>query len=114
MSAIVFMLRKSLKNALMELLHHPGKLILYLIVGAMLVFSALSNITGSGDDSERMILDQRILQGIYLALLLLISIPTILRGLNSGTTFFSMSDVSLLFVSPISSKKILEIGRAHV
>ena len=110
MSAIVVMLRKSLKNALMELLHHPGKLILYLIVGAMLVFSALSNITGSGDDSERMILDQRILQGIYLALLLLISIPTILRGLNSGTTFFSMSDVSLLFVSPISSKKILVYG----
>ena len=42
MSSIAFILRKSLKNNILELLRHPGKLVAYLFVAACLLFSALS------------------------------------------------------------------------
>ncbi len=108
MSAIFFVLRKSLKNTLLELLHHPAKLILYIFVIFIILASGISNMVGV--DTEEVLLDMRILEGIYLGVLLLVLVPTLLMGLRSGTTFFTMSDVSLLFVAPISSKKILTYG----
>lgn len=108
MSAIVFMLRKSLKNAILEMLHHPLKLIVYLFVGGMIIFGGLSAM--SAPSEEDVLLDTRILEGVYLGILLLVTIPTLLMGLRSGTTLFSMSDVCMMFVSPISPKKILLYG----
>ena len=108
MSAIFFVLRKSLKNTLLELLHHPAKLILYIFVIFIILASGISNMVGV--DTEDVLLDMRILEGIYLGVLLLVLVPTLLMGLRSGTTFFTMSDVSMLFVAPISSKKILTYG----
>lgn len=110
MSAILYMLRKSLKNNILELLHHPVKMILYLFVAAMLVFSAVTMATPSEDPLKNIYLDRRILDGIYLALLLLVTVPTLMLGMNSGTTLFNMSDVNMLFVAPVSSKKILLYG----
>jgi hypothetical protein len=107
MKAILFLVRKEIKNQLLQLLRHPAKLILYLAVLALLVFSMLS---GSKQSTTREYLDYRILHGIYLVVLMFIAVPSILSGLKSGTTFFKMSDVNLLFVSPISPKKILAYG----
>lgn len=108
MSAIAYMLRKSLKNAVLELLHHPLKLILYLFIGGMVIFGGVSAISAPAE--EDVLLDVRILEGVYLVILLIVLVPTLLLGMNSGTTLFSMSDVSMLFVSPISPKKILVYG----
>ena len=108
MSAIVFMLRKSLKNTILEMLHHPLKLIVYLFVGAMILFGGLSAMASPSE--EGVLLDARILEGVYLGILLLVTVPTLLMGLRSGTTLFSMSDVCMMFVSPISPKKILIYG----
>ena len=89
------------------MLHHPARLVLYVAMIVLLVFSLLS---GSEHSGSREYLDIRVLNGIYLGVLLFIAVPSILAGLKSGTTFFKMSDVNFLFVSPISPKKILAYG----
>lgn len=108
MSAIFYVLRKSIKNTFLEMLHHPLKLVLYVFVAAMLIFAAVVNM---GDpDPRSAVKDIRMLEGIYLAVLIIVAVPSLLSGMNSGASFFKMSDVSMLFVSPISSKKILAYG----
>ncbi len=109
MRAIIYLIRKEIKNAFLDMFRHPAKLIFYLAIIALLCSSLLSGAKhdprGSGD-----YLDFRILHGIYLAVLLFIAVPSILVGVKSGATFFKMCDVNFLFVSPISSKKILAYG----
>ena len=85
MSAIFYVLRKSLKNTLLELLHHPAKLILYLFVIFIVLASGISNMVSA--NGEGVLLDMRMLEGVYLGALLLVLIPTLLMGLRSGTTF---------------------------
>lgn len=107
MKAILFLIRKELKNALLEMVRHPARLLLNLGVIALLVFTLLN---GSEREQRGGYLDFRILHGLYLGLMLLIGLPSLLSGLKSGATFFKMSDVNFLFVSPISPKKILAYG----
>lgn len=109
MSSIAFILRKSLKNNILELLRHPGKLVAYLFVAACLLVSALSMVFSPQEELPEF-LDLRILQGIYFALLMFIVMINLIKGVDSGSTFFSMGDVNMLFISPISPKKILVYG----
>ncbi len=106
MKAMLYLFRKEIKNSLLDTLRHPGKLIPYLFIIALLGFSLFSNM----ETNNSSILDFRILEGLYLGILFLIGIPMLLNGLKSGATFFRMSDVNFLFVSPISPKKILAYG----
>ena len=108
MSALLYVVRRSLRNAFLELLHHPGKLIAYLFIIALMLFSGISA-TLSGEP-ENGFSDIRMLEGIYLGVLLLVTVPMLLHGLRSGANFFNMSDVNLLFVAPKSPKKILLYG----
>ena len=109
MSAIFYMLRKEWKNRFLALFRHPGKLVVYILLVLLLVNSVVSvALTPQADLSG--FVDLRILHGIYFGILLLITVPILLSALQKGTTFFGMSDVNLLFVSPISPKKILAYG----
>lgn len=54
--------------------------------------------------------DLRMLEGIFFGWLLLFSVPMLFNSLKSGTTMFAMSDVNLLFVSPVPPKRILFYG----
>ena len=92
---------------LLELLRHPGKLALNLAMIALLVFSLVS---GMKRNSSGGYLDFRVLHGVYLAAMLFIMVSSVLTGVKSGATFFKMSDVNFLFVSPISPKEILAYG----
>ncbi len=109
MKAILYLIRKEIKNAIIDLFHHPAKLISYLAIIALLGFSLFSG-TKSESHSSGKYLDMRILHGIYLAVLLFIGVPGILTGVKSGATFFKMCDVNMLFVSPVSPKTILGYG----
>ena len=109
MSTIFYMLRKEWKNRLLALFRHPGKLVVYILLVVLLVNSVISTaLTPQADLGG--FLDLRILHGAYLGILLLFTVPILLNALQKGTTFFGMSDVNLLFVSPISPKKILAYG----
>ncbi len=107
MKAMLYLFRKEIKNSLLDILRHPGKLILYLFIIALLGFSLL---TGTDTKKSVGVLDFRILEGLYLGVSILLGLPMLLSGLKSGATFFRMSDVNFLFVSPISPKKILAYG----
>jgi hypothetical protein len=108
MNALVFLVRKQIKNFFRELVHHPSKLVLYLVMAAFLV---LGLVAGQKEPAKAaQYSDFRILHGIFLAWLLFLTVPTIFGSLKSGTTMFKMSDVNFLFVSPISPKSILNYG----
>lgn len=109
MNAIVYMMRKSIKNTLLDMIHHPARLVAYLFVIVLLLFSSLTQLLAPREEGTAL-LDFRLLEGIYLGLLLLVTIPSLLVGMKSGANIFTMSDVNMLFVSPISPKRILLYG----
>lgn len=109
MRAILFVIRKSLKNTLLQLLHHPSQLIAYLFVIALVLFGALNNANAFRDEGGA-VADLRWLQGIFLALLMLVTLPTLFTGTKTGASLFTLSDVNMLFCSPLSNKKILVYG----
>jgi hypothetical protein len=63
--------------------------------------------SGTPDSGE---LPMSIMAGIFFAFLLMFFVISIQRGLVSGDAIFEMSDVNLLFVSPIKSQSILIYG----
>ena len=66
MNAVFYMLRKNVKNAIIDTLKSPLKLIVYLFIGASIVFAVIR-----GFMTERAVedmLDERILYGAYLAI----------------------------------------------
>lgn len=109
MNALLFRLRKTIRNTLLDMLHHPARLVAYLFVVVLILFSGLS-LVFSPQEADTVLLDIRLLEGIYMGVLLLTAVPTILLGMKSGANLFTMSDVNLLFVSPISPKKNLLYG----
>ena len=108
MKSIFFLLRKNVKNAVLDTFRHPLKLIVYGLIGASLVYAVIRGFTMDVDVNDK--LDPRILNGAFLALLYLVSIPIMLKGLSTGSSFFTMGDVNNIFVAPISPKRILVYG----
>ncbi len=107
MSALLYLVRHQLRNQLLELLHHPGKLILYLFIVLMV---GVSIFTGGGRNPDGPSIGFGFLPGGYFAVLLILMMMVLWSGVKSGSTFFTMPDVNFLFVSPLSSKLILGYG----
>lgn len=112
MKPLKFVLTRTVKNAVLDTFRRPAKLITYTVVAVLIFLSAILNLSGRAVTVENGYLDKRYLDGIYMVLLSMIGIPLMLNGLKSGTTFFSMSDVNMMFVSPIKPKRILVYGLA--
>lgn len=108
MSSLVYLVFTGAKNGLKELLHKPGKLVLYLLlvllIGGGLVATLFANTQGEAG------LPMFWLQGIFFAFLILFYGISVHKGLTSGDTIFDMSDVNLLFVSPVNPRSILLYG----
>lgn len=109
MKAIIYMLRKTVKNGIIDILHHPLQLIVYLFIALTTVSGIVIALTRN-IGYEQAHSDFRILQGAYLMILYFISVPIMLKGTNASTTFFKMSDVANVFTAPISEKRILVYG----
>ncbi len=108
MNALAFLVRKQIKNYLLDLIRRPARLVVTLCAAGLLVMMLVSSQKGSS--AVHGYTDIRLLHGIFLGWLLLIGVPSLLSALKSGTTVFKMSDVNFLFVSPIPPKKILTYG----
>lgn len=108
MSALLYIVRKSVKNSLRELVKKPGKLALYVLVlafiGATVVTSGLN---AQGEDGAAPLF---ILTGILFAVTSLFAIMAAMKGTSNGDAIFEMNDVNLLFVSPVSPRKVLLYG----
>lgn len=109
MKAILYMLEKTIKNGIIDILHHPIQLIVYLFIIVTTVSGIVRSLV-SNIGADQTYFDFRILQGAYLLILYFVSVPIMLKGTNASTTFFKMSDVANVFTAPISEKRILIYG----
>ena len=78
MKAIFYVVRKAVKNAVLDTFRHPARLILYALIGLSLIYGIIMGFTMNAVDYE-LSKDIRALYGGYLALLHFISIPIMLN-----------------------------------
>ena len=108
MSALKYLFFTNIKNTIKDLKNHPAKLVLVIFFVALIglvIFT--SNIETKASNEFRNA--QELYAGIF-ALFAASFILNAMTGFSSGASFYSMADISLLFMSPISSKKILIYG----
>lgn len=110
MKALTYLIIIQLKNRLLQLKKKPALLILYIFIAAMLILAIIASFVMDKEEYEMNFADERILLLILGGLGVLFLGTYISTGLSTGSTLFSMPDVGLLFVAPISSKKILFYG----
>ena len=110
MNAVFYMLRKTVKNEILDTLRHPLKLLIYGFMAVTMVYAVISGFFSSDEWITDNRQDIRLLYGAYLVLLHVISVPIMQKGFSTGTSFFSMADVNNVFTAPISDKKILLYG----
>ena len=108
MKALLYLFITNLKNSIKQLVKKPSKLFAAIFFVAMMVIVLISGQQGSYESTE--FRDIHELYAGLLALYIFVFVSTLTNGLQSGTTLFEMSDVNLLFPSPIPPKSILFYG----
>lgn len=105
---LVYLTVVKLKNQLKEAVRHPAKLIYILFIAAML---ALTVFTGRESEMELRPLYE--LTAIMVLFYAFTGLMSFLNGLNGGAgnyPMFTLSDVSMLFPSPLKPNKVLFYG----
>lgn len=111
MKALVYLLRTTAKNRILNLRKKPALLILYLfIIAVITIMIVTSGSSGSQPGNPKNFSDVRILYMVTAGIGFLFLYSFVTTGLSTGSTLFSMADVGLLFVAPVSSRKILIYG----
>ncbi|NLP34638.1 MAG: hypothetical protein GX359_05505 [Clostridiales bacterium] len=110
MKALLYLLITQLKNRMLALKKKPALLILYIFIALMLFLVIFVSIMMEVESTQLNFADERVIYMILGGIGLLFLGTFITTGLSTGSTLFTMSDVGLLFVAPISSKKILLYG----
>lgn len=110
MKALVYLLLTRLKNQLLSLRKKPAMLILYLIITGFIIFSVVVMVVADVDTSRVNLADERILYLIFAVIGLLYLWLFVNSGVSTGSSLFTMPDIGLLFVAPVSSKRILMYG----
>ncbi|MBE5967088.1 MAG: hypothetical protein E7255_09005 [Lachnospiraceae bacterium] len=110
MKALSYLLITQFKNRLLALKKKPALMVLYLFITIMLLFVIVVSIVFDEGTKQPNFADERIVFLILGGVGLLYLGLYVTTGLSTGSTLFTMSDVGLLFVAPVSSKKILFYG----
>ncbi len=110
MKALAYLLITQIKNRIISLKKKPGLLILYSFVILMIVFSVVMVLIFGKNMNQMRFADERILFLILSGLSIFFLYAFVVSGLSTGSSLFTMPDVGLLFVAPVSSKKILLYG----
>jgi len=109
MKGILYLWLRTIKNRILQLKEHPAQLAAYALIAALLVFVLATSILGSrGPVSD--FHDIAELRALITGMLLFVFYSSVTSGLSSGSSFFGLHDVNLLFTSPISPRKILIYG----
>ncbi|MDR2531958.1 MAG: putative ABC exporter domain-containing protein [Oscillospiraceae bacterium] len=109
MSALWYIIRKTFKNHLKEIIRKPVMLIFYSLITLVLVFNIIAS-TSLGQDIKSFLQLYWLTGGIFAYITVFIFLFVVVTGTSKGSSIFGMSDVNLLFVSPISPRKILFYG----
>jgi hypothetical protein len=107
MKPLFYIIKKYLKNSLLELKRKPGKLITYIVFLGFLIFTVAVGVKGGGQKSEVSI---DMFGSVAMGLLLFFTVPEILVSINSGANFFRGADINLVFTAPIKSQNVLIYG----
>lgn len=108
MSSLFFLLSRKLKNRVLEMVHRPAEVLVFLLLAAMVVVTIVSgNATAAASSGARSI-DE--LYAIVLALYAFEFVMISKNGFVNGASMFSMADVNLLFTSPKKPRSILSYG----
>ena len=109
MNGLFYLFWRSSVNFLKETLHKPARLIPYVVLIVFFCGILLVSILGS-EVNPRNSPDVRIIGGLFFAFMLQYLGLCLGRAFGSGSSLFLMSDVNLLFVSPVPPQKILLYG----
>ncbi len=108
MNALAFILRRSLKNRIIEMAHKPAQLVIVVVIVAAII--GLIILSGFTRTTVETTLDWVWLKGIAFAFLALYYVMAVINGTKNGSAIFSMADVNLAFVSPLRPQAILLYG----
>lgn len=109
MRALAYLILTQAKNRILYLRKKPGMLILYIFIFLILLASVIFMFI-STNNYGILNADRRIIYLFISGFGLLYLYTYTFTGLSTGSSFFTMADVSLLFVAPISPIKILVYG----
>lgn len=109
MRATSYLLLTSLKNRILSLKKKPALAIFYGICVAFIVF-LLVVYSLLGPEEKESFGDIGIVYVIIAGLGGLLLYMSVITGISTGGTLFTMPDVNLLFVAPVSSKRVLVYG----
>ncbi|MBN1571354.1 MAG: putative ABC exporter domain-containing protein [Acidobacteria bacterium] len=112
MNSLVFLLARSMKNSLLETLRKPAKLTIWLIL--VIVLGGILAISIFVPREQKGLTDLIWMQSGLFAILVMFFTRAVKQGLSTGNTLFDMSDVNLLFVSPLNPRTILVYGIVRV
>lgn len=110
MKALIYLMCTQFKNRILYIRKKPGLMILYGFVLLIIIASVLFLIFATEGASNWGNADNRIIYLFISGFGLLYLYNSAYTGISTGSTFFTMADVGLLFVAPISSIKILIYG----
>ncbi|MCR4435165.1 MAG: putative ABC exporter domain-containing protein [Clostridiales bacterium] len=108
MKPLFYILRKNLKNHIKELGKRPVVLVGYILVALCFIF--MIAVTFIMPSSLLRKGSAELFGAIVTAALFVFAYFSIRQGINKGSSFFSLSDVNLVFTAPISPKKVLVYG----
>jgi len=108
MRALVYLVTRTLKNTILQTLRKPARLVVVILTVAFLV--GLILIATVVQEQPEVTLELHWLKAILFAFIVFLGGISLKTGITSGSAIFSMSDVNLLFVSPVSPRRILIYG----
>ena len=110
MKALAYLILTRTKNKILALRKKPGLMILYAFILVFIIAFILYQIFAPKLSTTKMHIDQRYMYMFLSGFGLLYLFTFTYSGISTGSTFFTMADVGLLFVAPISTRKILFYG----
>ena len=105
MSALAFVLYRSFVNIVKSLIKHPSALIGYIIIICLVLFPSLIGTNGQ----PGFMINLNIVKAVFMGYIIFLFLIALVSSL-SGSSFFRMADVNLLFTSPINAGYILMYG----
>src|SRR5690554_428307 len=107
MRALAYLILTRFKNRIKNTIKNPGAIIIIIFIIALVVISAINNPSNQFAKTYRHISE---VYAMITALYIWVFVMNCLNGLSKGASLYSMPDVSLVFVAPISTKKVLLYG----
>jgi hypothetical protein len=108
MSALLYIIRKQLKNVIRGLARKPLALIGYILIGLMLAGSVVMVLimpSGTVHHGEN-----ELFSAIFTGLIIIALYFSLKQGIEKGSSYFRFSDVNLVFTAPFRPSKVLLYG----